>query len=152
LLTAGGGSVALPWRTALGQGAAIAETLRTGNHQGVSLLPVEALVLPGALTNGVANELAAGDAGPLAIVVPDAACLLLDAPHARRLGDRGISLAPLHVTPLLAVTVNPYRHGRQSLPAGELRDALAGALAPVPVINVADEGAVLATAQLDVPV
>lgn len=136
LVTAGGESVALPFRTALGQGAAIVEAIRS------QAAPVEALVLPGALTNGLAGDLAAAG-GPPAIVVADPACLLLDAPHARRLIDHGVRCYPLRVTPLLAVTVNPYRGGGRSLPASELRELLAEALAPVPVVNVTDEGAVL---------
>lgn len=132
LLTSDGASVTLPFRTGLGNGPAIAERLRA--HAGC----VEALVLPGGLANGLADDLAAAG-GPLAIVVGDPACLLLDAPHARRLRDAGITLHALAGTSLLAVTVNPYKGAGQSYPADELREALTAALAPVAVINVAEE-------------
>lgn len=149
LLTADGAGVSLPFHTALGRAPEIVEIIRTGRYADAPLPPVEALVLPGALTNSVATELSAAGVGSLAIIVTDPSCLLLDGAHARRLSNRGISLYALHVTPLLAVTINPYKCSDQRLPADELRDALARALAPVPVVNVADEGAVLAGAQPD---
>jgi hypothetical protein len=133
-LSAAGDATRLPFTTALGHEAAIARI--------VAATHPEALVLPGALTNELATALTELG-GPLQVMVTDPACLMLDAPHLRRMTDAGIRLHPLHATPLLAVTVNPYKGKGKYLPADELQQALTEAIAPVPVVNVALEGAIL---------
>lgn len=134
LIDADGAAHPLPVATALGHGTAIAEAAATA--------AAAALFLPGALTNGLAEALSTLSR-PLAVIVTDPASLMLDAPRLRRLRDAGITLHPLHTTPLLAVTLNPYKGCGSYLPATELQQAIAEAVAPVPVINVADEGALL---------
>lgn len=95
-----------------------------------------ALWVPGGLTDAVADALSASARRPEAVVLPAGTHLLLSQEAFERLercGLRFMALRPLHCA---AVTCNPMNpHGEPGDPR-VLREKLAEALAPLPVVDV----------------
>lgn len=98
---------------------------------------VRAVVVRGALTEALVDQLAGARRGaPVLAVADDATRVFLQRGTVARYRERGVSLAVLSAIPLLAVTTNPVAPLRHRFDPHELRDRIAAELPGVPVLDV----------------
>lgn len=95
----------------------------------------EAVVLAGALTEGVAQALLDSERRHLRVLVPDGTHLLCSAESYDRLLMRGHSLVAARPIQVLAVTVNPTSPHAPGVDARRLLDAMRQAI-PLPVFDL----------------
>lgn len=96
----------------------------------------EALVLSGALTEGVAQALLRGGREQLQLVVPDGTHVLCSPESFDRLQERGLSLRAARPIRVLAVTVNPSSPHVPGVDPHALLEAMRRAV-PLPVFDLA---------------
>ncbi|MDQ7793249.1 MAG: hypothetical protein RDU89_02375 [bacterium] len=116
-------------RTALGSGGVIAGAVEEG---------VKALVIAGALVDGVVEALAGMSRGPgrLKVIVPDGTHVFVGSRAWARFGRAGGKVAVLHPIRVVAVTLNPVGPDGLTLDPEELVREVARVAQPLPAFDL----------------